>query len=285
MLAGRAFSSLMRSIKPKSVPMPLRSAYTSSSASSQETPTKQIMFICGNETFIGTGKVGEHLLDVVLNNDLPLEGFGECVRVVHVILSLKRNISIEFDRINPASQEELDLLDNAPELSEFSRLGCQASIFAMLSSRILSSLLRSYKFSPYLKSVSFLNTASSPSSVRSASTKQVEFVCGDEKFVGTAKLGDTILDVVVNNDLPLDGFGACEGTLACCTCHVVLSPEHFERVDRINPAGEEELDLLDLAPELSDHSRLGCQVQVEADDPDTIVVKVPVQKRDARTLE
>ncbi|KAK5972970.1 Adrenodoxin protein mitochondrial, partial [Trichostrongylus colubriformis] len=74
-------------------------------------------------------------------------------------------------------------------------------------------------------------------------------------------------------------------TLACCTCHVVLSPEHFERVDRINPAGEEELDLLDLAPELTDHSRLGCQVQVEADDPDTIVVKVPVQKRDARTLE
>ncbi|PIO67335.1 Adrenodoxin family protein [Teladorsagia circumcincta] len=100
-----------------------------------------------------------------------------------------------------------------------------------------------------------------------------------------SKLGDTILDVVVNNDLPLDGFGACEGTLACCTCHVVLSPDHFERVDRINPAGEEELDLLDLAPELSDHSRLGCQVQVEADDPDTIVVKVPTQKRDARLLE
>ncbi|KAE9415318.1 hypothetical protein Angca_007629, partial [Angiostrongylus cantonensis] len=72
-------------------------------------------------------------------------------------------------------------------------------------------------------------------------------------------LGDTLLDVVVDNDLALDGFGACEGTLACCTCHVILSPEHFERVDQINPAGEEELDLLDLAPELSDYSRLGCQ--------------------------
>uniref|UniRef100_A0A0K0D2X3 2Fe-2S ferredoxin-type domain-containing protein n=1 Tax=Angiostrongylus cantonensis TaxID=6313 RepID=A0A0K0D2X3_ANGCA len=74
-------------------------------------------------------------------------------------------------------------------------------------------------------------------------------------------------------------------TLACCTCHVILSPEHFERVDQINPAGEEELDLLDLAPELSDYSRLGCQVQVESNDPETIVVKVPTQKRDARTLD
>nr|CDJ95833.1 2Fe-2S iron-sulfur cluster binding [Haemonchus contortus] len=155
----------------------------------------------------------------------------------------------------------------------------------MLTGRALSSLLRNYKFLPCSKSIQSLNVAFNSGLVRSVSTKRVEFICGEEKFVGTAKLGDTLLDVVVNNDLPLDGYGACEGTLACCTCHVVLSPEHFERVERINPAGEEELDLLDLAPELSDYSRLGCQVQVEAEDPDTIVVKVPVQKVDARTLE
>ncbi|KAK6741688.1 hypothetical protein RB195_009514 [Necator americanus] len=129
------------------------------------------------------------------------------------------------------------------------------------------------------------SVAASSSAVRAESTKQVEFQCGGEKFVGTAKLGDTLLDVVVNNDLPLDGFGACEGTLACCTCHVILSPEHYNRVDRINPAGEEEMDLLDLAPELSDYSRLGCQVQVDTADPDTIVVTVPVQKIDARNVE
>ncbi|KAJ1350013.1 hypothetical protein KIN20_005709 [Parelaphostrongylus tenuis] len=83
----------------------------------------------------------------------------------------------------------------------------------------------------------------------------------------------------------LTGINGATGTLACCTCHVILSPDHFERVDQINPAGEEELDLLDLAPELSDYSRLGCQIQVESNDPDTLVVKVPTQKRDARTLE
>ncbi|EYC10500.1 hypothetical protein Y032_0055g2588 [Ancylostoma ceylanicum] len=49
------------------------------------------------------------------------------------------------------------------------------------------------------------------------------------------------------------------GTLACCTCHVILSPQHYERVDRLNPAGEEVLDLLDLAPERSDCSRLRCE--------------------------
>lgn len=43
--------------------------------------------------------------------------------------------------------------------------------------------------------------------------------------LSSVQLGDSLLDVVVNNDLPLDGFGACEGTLACCTCHVVLSPD------------------------------------------------------------
>ncbi|KAK6046969.1 hypothetical protein COOONC_15527 [Cooperia oncophora] len=171
----------------------------------------------------------------------------------------------------------------------------------MLGSRIVSSLLRSYKFLPSSKSLATLNVAPTASFVRCASAKRVEFVCGDEKFTGTAKLGDTLLDVVINNDLPLDGYGACEGefslfipfilahlhSYAACLqqCHVVLSPEHFERVDRINPAGEEEMDLLDLAPELSDYSRLGCQIQVEADDPETIVVKVRRSKSGTRTLD
>ncbi|EYC10501.1 hypothetical protein Y032_0055g2588 [Ancylostoma ceylanicum] len=54
-------------------------------------------------------------------------------------------------------------------------------------------------------------------------------------------------------------YADSNGTLACCTCHVILSPQHYERVDRLNPAGEEVLDLLDLAPERSDCSRLRCE--------------------------
>nr|CDJ95835.1 Ferredoxin domain containing protein [Haemonchus contortus] len=89
---------------------------------------------------------------------------------------------------------------------------------------------------------------------------------------------EDILDVVLNNDIPLDGFGACEGMLACSTCHVILEKDHFDRVDRINPPSQDELDLLDLAPGLSEYSRLGCQIQLARDDPDTIVCVVPVHE-------
>ncbi|GMR40597.1 hypothetical protein PMAYCL1PPCAC_10792 [Pristionchus mayeri] len=115
--------------------------------------------------------------------------------------------------------------------------------------------------------------------------RQVKFVTTNGVHIGNANIGDSLLDVVVNNDLPLDGFGACEGTLACCTCHVVLSPEHFARVDKVNPAGEDELDLLDLAPALSDESRLGCQIKLDKSDPIVLEVTVPEVTRDARTLD
>lgn len=45
-----------------------------------------------------------------------------------------------------------------------------------------------------------------------------------EKHTVQAKEGDNLLDVAINNDIDLDGFGACEGTLACSTCHVIFTP-------------------------------------------------------------
>lgn len=54
--------------------------------------------------------------------------------------------------------------------------------------------------------------------------------------------------------------GACDGSLACSTCHVVLSQEVY---DALPPPDEEELDMLDLAFELTDTSRLGCQIQLD----------------------
>ncbi|CAD6185868.1 unnamed protein product [Caenorhabditis auriculariae] len=113
-------------------------------------------------------------------------------------------------------------------------------------------------------------------------TRTVRFLNGDRKFDANGKIGQTLLDVVVEHDLALDGFGACEGTLACCTCHVILGKEHFEREDKLNPAGEEELDLLDMAPELNDYSRLGCQIKITKKDPEVVEVVVPTINRDAR---
>uniref|UniRef100_A0A7E4VPW5 2Fe-2S ferredoxin-type domain-containing protein n=1 Tax=Panagrellus redivivus TaxID=6233 RepID=A0A7E4VPW5_PANRE len=109
----------------------------------------------------------------------------------------------------------------------------------------------------------------------------VTFKTAEDTFEVQGTIGESLLDVVVNKDVPLDGFGACEGTLACCTCHVVLTEEHF---DRLAKPEEEELDMLDLAPELTDQSRLGCQVILTKEDKPGVVVKVPSVTRDARSL-
>ena len=53
--------------------------------------------------------------------------------------------------------------------------------------------------------------------------------------------------------------GACDHSLACSTCHVVLQQEVFAELD---PVDDEEMDMLDLAFGLEDTSRLGCQIKV-----------------------
>ncbi|CAH8547821.1 unnamed protein product [Schistosoma turkestanicum] len=74
-----------------------------------------------------------------------------------------------------------------------------------------------------------------------------------------AKLGDNLLDIVLDNDVDIDGFGACEGTLACSTCHLIFAKKDFDNLH--DPLTEEEQDMLDLAYGLTDTSRLGCQGQ------------------------
>lgn len=58
----------------------------------------------------------------------------------------------------------------------------------------------------------------------------------------------------------LDLEGACEGSLACSTCHVIVQKEFFEK---LSLASDEENDLLDLAFGLTETSRLGCQIKME----------------------
>ncbi|CAG7727684.1 unnamed protein product [Allacma fusca] len=109
---------------------------------------------------------------------------------------------------------------------------------------------------------------------------KVTFVRGDGSKVETkGKIGDSLLDVVVNNDIDLDGFGACEGTLACSTCHLVFKKEDFDNIEE--KLTDEELDMLDLAYGLCDTSRLGCQVCLTK-KLDGVEVVVPAGINDAR---
>ncbi|XP_072513967.1 adrenodoxin-like [Salminus brasiliensis] len=94
--------------------------------------------------------------------------------------------------------------------------------------------------------------------LRSENKVTVNFINRDgEKITVKASPGESLLDVVVDQDLDFDGFGACEGTLACSTCHVIFEEEIYKQ---LGPISDEEMDMLDLAYGLTDTSRLGCQI-------------------------
>lgn len=110
---------------------------------------------------------------------------------------------------------------------------------------------------------------------------EVTFVrASGERIKAKGKIGDSLLDVVVNNQVDLDGFGACEGTLTCSTCHLIFSKADFDALPE--KPGDEELDMLDLAYELTDTSRLGCQI-VLTKDLNGLEVQVPATINDARS--
>lgn len=85
----------------------------------------------------------------------------------------------------------------------------------------------------------------------------------------TANSGVSLLEIAHQNNVDLEG--ACEGSLACSTCHVIVDDEWY---DKLPKASEEEEDILDLAFGLTETSRLGCQIILE-DDLDGITVKIP----------
>jgi len=84
-----------------------------------------------------------------------------------------------------------------------------------------------------------------------------------------APLGQTFLDIAHHNGLELEG--ACEGSLACSTCHLIIDDDDF---DRLPDASDDEEDMLDLALGLTPTSRLGCQI-VMTEELDNLVVRLP----------
>lgn len=88
-----------------------------------------------------------------------------------------------------------------------------------------------------------------------------------------AEIGDTLLTVAHKNDVDIEG--ACEGVLACSTCHLIVDPDWY---GKLMPADDDEDDMLDLAFGLTQTSRLGCQIEV-TDELDGLVVSLPVETR------
>ena len=86
-----------------------------------------------------------------------------------------------------------------------------------------------------------------------------------------APVGKTILNIAQSHDFDVEG--ACEGSLACSTCHIIIDPDW---VNKLAPAKEEECDMLDLAYGLTRTSRLGCQVLMSK-ELDGMIISLPSQ--------
>ena len=84
-----------------------------------------------------------------------------------------------------------------------------------------------------------------------------------------AEPGQRLLDVAWAAKQPLEG--ACEGVMACSTCHVIVDRDDFEKLP---PASEEEEDLLDIASHVTRTSRLACQVMITR-EIETLSVRIP----------
>ena len=95
---------------------------------------------------------------------------------------------------------------------------------------------------------------------------------GDAREVD-APVGKSILDIAHANNVDIEG--ACEGSMACSTCHVVVDADWF---DKLEPAVEEEEDMLDLTFGLKRTSRLGCQIRMTA-ALNGLVVTLPKEHR------
>lgn len=100
-------------------------------------------------------------------------------------------------------------------------------------------------------------------------TITVNFILPDDSIKSVeANEGESVLQVANFHGIPLDG--ACGGSLACATCHVIVEKKWFSNMQ----ISDEENDMLDLAFGLKETSRLGCQI-ILTKEMDGIEVKIP----------
>jgi len=81
--------------------------------------------------------------------------------------------------------------------------------------------------------------------------------------------GLSVMEIAHMHDIDLEG--ACEGSLACSTCHVIVDKSWIKR---LKPIEEDEEDMLDLAFGLTRTSRLGCQI-IMSDELNGLTVQLP----------
>lgn len=95
---------------------------------------------------------------------------------------------------------------------------------------------------------------------------------GNRKEIAAAD-GATVLQVAQANGIDMEG--ACEGSLACSTCHVIVDEAWVKKLPQATDAEE---DMLDLTYGVTRASRLGCQI-VLTKDLDGLTLRLPAATR------
>ena len=95
---------------------------------------------------------------------------------------------------------------------------------------------------------------------------------GTERNV-EAPIGDSVLEIAHANNIDIEG--ACEGCMACSTCHVIVDKDWYRKLPE---PSEDEEDILDLAFGLTRTSRLGCQMII-TEGFDGLRVSLPDETR------
>ena len=89
----------------------------------------------------------------------------------------------------------------------------------------------------------------------------------------TADPGMSVMEAAIRNLVP--GIDAdCGGACACATCHVYVDEAWIEKTGKAGPL---EQSMLDFASEVSENSRLSCQIPV-SDELDGLKLTLPEQQ-------
>lgn len=111
---------------------------------------------------------------------------------------------------------------------------------------------------------------SGPAAVTEGPLPHITFVTSDgTRIEADGKLGESVMEVATRSGVDIEA--ACEGALACATCHLVVDPAWY---DKVGSPTEDEEDMLDMAFNVVETSRLSCQIEVK-DELDGLIMHVP----------
>lgn len=125
---------------------------------------------------------------------------------------------------------------------------------------------------PYIKSPEFKPATRKYKVTFENLNRTVEVDPAKVPYGGTGLPG-SLLDIALGAGIEVDH--ACGGVVACSTCHLYVK----RGLETCSDAQEEELDMLDMAPDLRVNSRLSCQTVPNGESD--ISVEIPSWNRNA----